>query len=275
LASPVLLARVAAAALTDENTRKKMGWVLAAILSPVILIVAVLCSLGSGATEHNVSAVQVCFNGAPIPADVPAEYREHLEKMRDALSRVDKAVTTINGKTEDGKSLDALRVKVIFYALYFGTADLDQPDAQTFADCFVSYEAHTAEGGDPPAENAAVPIEDMETVWQNIRIGMGVEPTAEQRSNADNIYSLLRYGYVEGGGNGFEGGDAPFIGADGFCSPIGAGWRSRVTSEFGGRIDPINGVRDGHTGMDLAVPTGTPVCAALPGTVTTAKYHYS
>ncbi len=274
MASPALLVRVAAVALTDENTRKKMGWVIAAILSPIILIVAVLCSLGSGATEHNVSAVQVCFNGAPIPADVPAEYRAHLEKMRDALSRVDEAVTTINGKTEDGKSLDALRVKAIFYALYFGTADLDQPDAQTFADCFVSYEARTAEGGDPPAETA-VPIEDMETVWQNIRAAMGVEATAEQKSNADNIYSLLRYGYVEGGGNGFESGDVPFIGADGFCSPIGAGWRSRVTSEFGGRIDPITGVRDGHTGMDLAVPTGTPVRAALPGTVITAKYHYS
>lgn len=55
----------------------------------------------------------------------------------------------------------------------------------------------------------------------------------------------------------------PFVGADGFCSPVGANWRSIVTSEFGGRIDPITGKRDGHTGMDLAVPAGTPVRAAL------------
>mgnify|MGYP002243277678 CR=1 FL=1 len=67
----------------------------------------------------------------------------------------------------------------------------------------------------------------------------------------------------------------PFIGADGFCSPIGAGWESRVTSEFGYRRDPFTGETRGHTGMDLAVPTGTPVRAALPGTVTAAQYHSS
>ena len=65
----------------------------------------------------------------------------------------------------------------------------------------------------------------------------------------------------------------PFIGADGFCSPIGSGWESRVTSEFGNRIDPITGKRKGHTGMDLAVPTGTPIRAALGGTVTVSKYN--
>ena len=65
----------------------------------------------------------------------------------------------------------------------------------------------------------------------------------------------------------------PFIGADGFCSPIGENWRSVVTSEFGNRIDPITGQRRGHTGMDLAVPTGTPIRAALPGTVTVSTYN--
>ena len=65
------------------------------------------------------------------------------------------------------------------------------------------------------------------------------------------------------------------MGADGFCSPVGANWRSIVTSEFGGRLDPITGQRDGHTGMDLGVPTGTPIRAALPGTVRVAQYDSS
>ena len=65
------------------------------------------------------------------------------------------------------------------------------------------------------------------------------------------------------------------FGADGFCSPVGENWRNIVTSEFGNRIDPITSQRDGHSGIDLAVPTGTSIRAALPGTVTAAKYHYS
>ena len=125
------------------------------------------------------------------------------------------------------------------------------------------------EGNDIEVEciyNVFVPIEDMGTVYSHIAASLGVTATGEQQSNADNVYSLVKYGYpVTGeGGAAFEGADVPYVGADGFCSPVGAGWRNIVTSEFGGRIDPITGQRDGHTGMDLAVPTGTPVRAALP-----------
>ena len=85
----------------------------------------------------------------------------------------------------------------------------------------------------------------------------------------------MKYGASTGTEGWIPGTDVPFIGADGFCSPIGAGWESVVTSEFGNRIDPFTGQRRGHTGMDLAVPTGTPIRAALPGTVTAAQYHSS
>ena len=92
----------------------------------------------------------------------------------------------------------------------------------------------------------------------------------------DNVYSIIRYGYpAAAGGVGFAGADVPYISADGFCSPVGANWRSVVTSEFGNRIDPITGRPDGHTGMDLAVPSGTPVRAALDGTVTLSQYDGS
>ena len=38
--------KAAILALTDGNTRQKIGWVLAAILSPVILLIYFLYSLG-------------------------------------------------------------------------------------------------------------------------------------------------------------------------------------------------------------------------------------
>ena len=279
MANPALIAKAAAIILTDEKARKAVGWTLVAILSPLILLIAFLCALGSGATEHNITAVELCFyDTIGIPAETPEEYRLCIEAMRASFAQLDIAIAAINENTEEETSLDDIRVKAIFYALYFGAGS--HRDAQSFADCFVTWEERIrtvlVEGSDPPEEteetySAAIPIEDLGTVWQNIA-AMGVTPAAEQRSNADSIYNLIRYG-AAGGGSGFAGSDVPFIGADGFCSPIGENWRNVVTSEFGNRRDPFTGERRGHTGMDLAVPTGTSVRAALPGTVTVSTYN--
>ena len=279
MANPALIAKAAAIILTDEKAQKAVGWTLVAILSPLILLIAFLCALGSGATEHNITAVELCFyDTIGIPAETPEEYRLCIEAMRASFAQLDIAIAAINENTEEETSLDDIRVKAIFYALYFGAES--HRDAQSFADCFVTWEERIrtvlVEGSDPPEEmeetySVAIPIEDLGTVWQNIA-AMGVTPTAEQRSNADSIYNLIRYG-AAGGGSGFAGSDVPFIGADGFCSPIGENWRNVVTSEFGNRRDPFTGERRGHTGMDLAVPTGTSVRAALPGTVTVSTYN--
>ena len=121
----------------------------------------------------------------------------------------------------------------------------------------------------------AVPISDLQEIYQNIGQLTGTEVTPEQQANADSVYNIVKYGVSTGTEGWIPGADVPFIGADGFCSPIGAGWERRVTSEFGYRRDPFTGETRGHTGMDLAVPTGTPVRAALPGTVTAAQYHSS
>ncbi len=280
MANPALLAKAAVIVLTDEKNRKAVGWVLAAILSPIILLIAFLCSLGSGASEHNITAVELCFyDTIAVPADTPEEYRLCIEAMRASFDRLDTAIATINENAEGETSLDRVRVKAIFYSLYFGMET--HGDASSFADCFVTWEEHTrtvpVEGSDPPAETeevyrTAIPVEDMGTIWQNIAAAMRVSPTPEQQSNADSIYSLIRYG-TAGIGSGFAGSDVPFIGADGFCSPVGEHWRDVVSSEFGQRQDPFNHESRGHGGMDLAVPTGTPIRAALPGTVTVSTYN--
>lgn len=46
-------------------------------------------------------------------------------------------------------------------------------------------------------------------------------------------------------------------------------WPSRgtITSPFGWRTHPIFGTREFHTGIDIAGQSGTPVSAAIPGTV--------
>ena len=281
MADPILLAKAAATVLSNEKTRKAAGWVLVAILSPIILLIAFFCALGSGATEHNITAVELCFyDTVTIPADTPEEYRVCIEAMRASFDQLDAAIAAINVSAENGTSLDAIRVKAIFYALYFDAEG--HGDASAFADCFVTYEERTCtvtvtnDDGDEVEQEetytVAIPTEDLTQVCQNIGTAMGIPVTDEQKANADSIYNLIRYG-AAGGGSGFAGSDVPFIGADGFCSPIGEHWRNVVTSEFGNRRDPFTGERRGHTGMDLAVPTGTSVRAALPGTVTVSAYN--
>lgn len=282
MSSAALIAKAALAALTDEDTRKRIGWALVAVLSPAILFIAFLCSLGSGAASHNLSAMDLCFYDGVIPVDVPEEYRAYIKEMRIGLSLLDSAIAGINGQTENENSLDDIRVKAVFYSLYFGTEHPDKRDCQQFADCFVGYEERTRtittvneDGTITEIEEAytvAVPIEDLSQIYQNIHSVMGVEIFSDQQSNANSVYSLIRYGYTEGG-SVFAGSDVPFIGANGFCSPIGENWRSVITSEFGYRSDPFTGQAKGHTGIDLGVPTGTPIRAALPGTVTVSTYN--
>mgnify|MGYP000921451686 CR=1 FL=1 len=105
MAVPVAaLAKIAAAALSDEDTRRKLGWIVAAICSPLILTLALICSLLSGSAEHNNSAVLLCFNGGTIPDKTPAEYVAYIEDMRRSFALLDSAIATINDMMENSDS---------------------------------------------------------------------------------------------------------------------------------------------------------------------------
>ena len=185
MANAALIARAAATVLTDENTRKTMGWIIVAVLSPIILVIAFVCALASGSATHNVSAAELCFYGGELRQDTPEEYRTYIEDMRTSFELLDGFITTANSKTEGEKSLDEIRVKAFFYALYFGEDSPSRRDHQKFVDCFVTYEERTrmvpVEGSDPPTEaeetyTVAIPIEDLETVWRNIAAAIAVTP---------------------------------------------------------------------------------------------------
>ncbi|MEL7647808.1 MAG: peptidoglycan DD-metalloendopeptidase family protein [Sedimentibacter sp.] len=49
----------------------------------------------------------------------------------------------------------------------------------------------------------------------------------------------------------------------------------RVTSNFGGRADPITGVWSNHGGTDIAAPYGSAIVSANDGVVIFAGWHYS
>ena len=247
MVNPAWIIRAAAVVFADEDARRKLGWIVAAICSPLILTLALICSLLSSSAEHNNSAVLLCFHGGDIPGKTPAEYVAYIEDMRRSFTLLDDAIAAVNGMTENGDSLDGIRVKAVFYAIFFGEDTPSRRAHRQFVDCFVTYEERTRtvtdEDGTETEESytVAIPVADISAVYGNLENVLHLEISAEQKSNADSIYSLVRYGIAGSTEGWIPGADVPFIGADGFCSPIGSGWERRVTSEFGNRSIPSPG----------------------------------
>jgi murein DD-endopeptidase MepM/ murein hydrolase activator NlpD len=133
------------------------------------------------------------------------------------------------------------------------------------------------------ADIVAVPITSLPEIYENLTDVLDLEITPEDQINASEIYYRIMYGgKVPSYGAGFDDwvntlplSDAPFFGLDGFCSPLGKDWRSKVTSEFGWRIDPFTHEGAGHGGIDLGAAKGTKIHAALDGKVLFVRYTNS
>ncbi|HBR08024.1 MAG TPA: hypothetical protein DD735_03880 [Clostridiales bacterium] len=201
-----LAVKAAVTALSDERLRKTIGWIIAAILSPLILIVVLICGLLSGGADHNNAAVDLCYYGGTISGSVPEEYRQYIEDMQSSFASIDSSIASVSAMTENGSGLDSHRVKAIFYALYFGIENPSHVDIARFVDCFVTYEDRTDtwtdEDGTEHTETytVAIPIASLDTIYANISSAMGMEITTDDRKNADSIYSR-----TSSGGDTFSG----------------------------------------------------------------------
>ncbi|MEG0090764.1 MAG: M23 family peptidase, partial [Oscillospiraceae bacterium] len=260
--SGTLIAKAALTALSDEKLRKGIAWTVGLILSPIILVVVLICSLLSGIADHNNTAVGLCFDGGVISGNVPEDYRGYIEDMRGSFTLLDGTIASVNSEMKGGDSLDSVRVKAIFYSLFFGTDSPSKVEHRRFVDCFVRYEERTrtvsttdAEGNETSEEETyivAVPIKEMPVVYANISSVMGITVTHENQINATEIYYRVLYGCpaptygseFDDFTNGLPTSNVPFVGVDGFTEPV-ANWESLVTSEFGYRQNPFTGKGEG------------------------------
>ena len=209
MAMTAVAVKAALTALTDERTRKNVGWIAAAILAPIILIAPLLLSLLSGTTQHNNAAVDLVFNGGVIPSTVSAEYAAQVRIMQTCLGMLDSTVAKINSQAED-ETLDGNWVKAVFFSLCFGDEHLKLTlsEARDFADCFVRYEERTrtvASGTAPDSGDTiyeeetytvAVPV-DQEIAFNNLDAA-GYPITEDLVVNAQAVYDRIAYGAADG-----------------------------------------------------------------------------
>ena len=87
--------------------------------------------------------------------------------MRRSFTLLDDAIAAVNDMTENGDSLDGIRVKAVFYAIFFGEDAPSKRAHKQFVDCFVTYEERTRtitdEDGTETEESytMAIPVTDM------------------------------------------------------------------------------------------------------------------
>ena len=202
-----MIAKAAATALSNEKLRKGIGWGLVAVLSPVILLISAMCSIGTGGADHNNQAVAAAFYGTSYSSEVPMAFRSHIEDMRTAFSLLDSAVASVNVRTEGGNSLDLIRVKAVFYALCFGDDAPSRRAANHFVKCFYTWETRTrtveveSEDGTVTSTEeytVAVPV-SLHQAYANLEAELGRTITEDDKSNINHIYTMIAG--TEGGGS--------------------------------------------------------------------------
>ncbi|MGM9706827.1 MAG: hypothetical protein ACI3YM_04345, partial [Prevotella sp.] len=210
-----VIAKAAAMLLSNEKTRKGLGWIVVAILSPTILIAVVLCSMGTGTADHNNHAVKASFYGATYSDEIPADYKVHVEDMRTAFSLLDSAVASVNASAADGIGLDPLRVKAVFYALCFGEDAPSRRAATRFVKCFYAVEERTRTI-DVTADDDTITTEtetytvtvplSMESAYTNLASELGRAITEDDKENVNHIYYMIAGGTLFGAGGAYLGG---------------------------------------------------------------------
>jgi hypothetical protein len=208
-ATIALAVKTAVALSTDKRTWKTVGVVIASILTPIILIVIMISSILAAGSDHNKAAIDLCFNGSSIPSKMPAEYAAHISDMKDCFAVLDEAISEVEAWMEDGV-LDNIRIKSLFYSLYFGAENLSlsSTEARVFVDCFVTYgdRTRTADGAEVHY-TVAVPV-SLDTAYSKLSLS-GFAVNSEVKSNALRIYERMAFGgagmftgEIERGGTG-------------------------------------------------------------------------
>lgn len=105
-------------------------------------------------------------------------------------------------------------------------------------------------------------VSELKKICYVTLVKSSLESVVEDRMNAEEKERYNNYKLSRGGQQVYS----PVMKED---------WTNKITSDYGERIHPITGERVFHNGIDIAIPTGTPLYSAVKGTVILAEYSES
>lgn len=192
--------------LTDPKVRKALGWILVAILSPVILLIAFLCSLGSGAAQHNNAMVDYGFYGVDYTGEIPAEFESQMTSIRTSFASLDSAVAAVNATAEAG-GLDPIQVKAAYLVL---CAEDQKMTPGAFVGYFYTTEQRTRtvyaanEGGEVVSSTETYTVtvpRSLASAFSSLSSALGREITPEEKTSVQDVYTKI----TGKGGEDYEG----------------------------------------------------------------------
>jgi peptidoglycan DL-endopeptidase CwlO len=194
-ATVAMIAKAAIALATDKRTWTVIGSIIAALLTPFILLVICLLSFGSEGQENNRNAIRAVFEGQKLPEGLDKEYISYLSDMADNFQKLDDAVASL-GDLDEGE-VDVVFAKSVFYSLYFGSESLDFSESQyrDFARCFIHQEdREVIEDNSKKMVTITVATQDMGKIYARLSVDCGIAVSSEDIANAMSVWSIVRYG---------------------------------------------------------------------------------
>lgn len=239
-----------------ETSSAKITMVFALLIG-ILIFLTMGIAVGEAAASHNNALAELVFSDQELPETTPDALRKQILWMREEVKQLE-ILTEAEEEAAPGKP-DLLRMQAYFYVLFFGEVSECVP-LESFYGCFTA--------------------EDVEKMERELARLLNRPVSEVESANAGELYHRLQYGFsLPASGVHFDdwvnqlpGDDSLLSGTNGICCPIGANWKSVVSSEFGRRRDPMTGKPKGHGGIDLAVPTGTEVRCAWDGAVQAVRY---
>ena len=212
------LIKAGIAAFNDPKSRKVLGSILIAILSPVILLVALLCCLGSGTAQHNRTMVDALFYGGSLSPGTPTEVQEEFDRISRIFAEIDSQVAALNQDVEAG-GLDPVQIKAAYYAMCLKESTVT---ADEVFRCFYTLETRTMSITTTDEEGNEIVTEEEYTVvvpkslnasCSSLAAHLGHEVTANDLGNIQAIYYQVS-------GRGGEAYDGDFLRGSGYSTAI-------------------------------------------------------